>query len=102
MVWLGLSPAGRAQGLVISEFMAANGNVLHDVDGEASDWVEIYNPTQQTAALAGWHLTDDAQAPAKWRFPDVTVPANGFLIVFASGKDRRDPARELHANFSLS
>ncbi len=91
-----------AQEFVISEFMAANGSVIKDTDGEEHDWIEIFNLTGQSASLSGWYLTDDRQTPAKWRFPNVRVPAHGFLVVFASGKNRIDPTRELHANFSLS
>ena len=34
--------------LVINEMMAANGTTLLDEDGDSSDWVEIYNPTNAT------------------------------------------------------
>ncbi len=30
------------------------------------------------------------------------LEADAYLVVFASGKDRRDPAGELHTNFKLS
>jgi hypothetical protein len=81
---------------VISEFMASNGSQtplvagdLLDADGDSSDWIELYNPTAGTFDLGGWYLTDDAQEPAKWRFPSPTVLApDGFLVVFASGKNR--------------
>lgn len=86
---------------VISEFLAANNTGLRDQDGEPSDWIEIYNPDSAPVSLAGYALTDDREVPAKWLFPVVTVPAQGFLVVFASGKDRRDPAAELHSNFKL-
>ena len=44
-----------------------------------------------------------ALAAAKWRFPaGVVVPAGGFKIVFASGKDRANATNELHTNFQLS
>src|SRR5262249_62316901 len=36
------------------------------------------------------------------RFPSTNVPPNGFLIVFASGKNRVVPGAPLHANFSLN
>ncbi len=91
-----------AQNFVLSEFLAANSDGLLDEDGDASDWIEIFNASAAPASVAGWTLTDDAGEPAKWTLPDVTVPGHGFLIVFASGKDRTAPAGELHANFSLS
>ena len=86
---------------VISEFMAANTETLADQDGDFSDWIEIYNPDATAVDLSGWHLTDDASDLNQWPFPAVTLPAKGRLVVFASGKDRVDPANELHTNFSL-
>ncbi len=88
--------------LSISEFMASNGTTLLDQDGDASDWIEIYNPTGDAVDLDGWHLTDTASDLTRWRIPAVTIEAGGFVVVFASGKDRSQPGSELHTNFSLS
>lgn len=87
---------------VISEFMAANVNVLADNDGEYADWIEIHNSGGAPIPLEGWYLTDSPNNKAKWRFPAVTLPAGGYLLVFASNKDRRDPSAPLHTNFALS
>ena len=89
-----------AQELVISEFVAANAGGLLDEDGEASDWIEIFNSAPSPVSLTGWTLTDDAALAETWIFPDVTIGGHGFVVVFASGKDRR--GGELHTNFSLS
>jgi spore coat protein CotH len=86
--------------LRITEFMALNASVLQDEDGEFSDWLEIYNGSNTTVNLDGWHLTDDAAQLSKWTLPAVDLPAGHFLLVFASGKDRYAP--NLHANFALS
>lgn len=86
---------------IISEFMAANGKTLADVNGKFSDWVEIHNPATAPFNLGDWYLTADAATKTKWQFPAVTVPAGGYLVVFASGENRRDPAKQLHTNFSL-
>ncbi|MFW6161242.1 MAG: CotH kinase family protein, partial [Planctomycetota bacterium] len=86
---------------LITEFMAANDTTLLDVDGDRPDWVELHNPTAATVSLDGWHLTDDASHLSKWPFPAVTVEPGDYLVVFASEKDRRDPAGELHTNFAL-
>jgi hypothetical protein len=43
-----------SQNLIISEFMAANNSGARDVDGDFSDWIEIYNPERAPASLAGW------------------------------------------------
>src|SRR5688500_8320684 len=92
----------RAASLVISEFMAANTRGLADEDGEFSDWIEIHNPTAAAVPLAGWTLSDDADNPAKWVFPVVSIPSHGFLTVFASGKNRTNTSTRLHTNFSLN
>jgi hypothetical protein len=86
----------------ISEFMASNQNSIADEDGAHSDWIEIRNPDPTPVNMAGWALTDEASIPQKWIFPSVTIPANGQIIVFASGKNRTNPAANLHTVFSLA
>jgi hypothetical protein len=86
--------------LVISEFMADNTKTLKDKDGAYSDWLEICNTGVLPANLNGYYLTDSSSNLTKWRFPSVTVPAGGYLVVFASGKNITTGA-ELHTNFKL-
>jgi len=86
---------------VISEFMAQNNAVLTDEDGAFSDWIEIYNPGPGVVNLDGYCLTDDAANLTKWRFPNQTLAAGGYLVVFASGKNRTVPGSELHTSFAL-
>lgn len=95
------SPLSTCAEPLITEFMAANSATLLDEDGQAADWIEIYNPDVRPLDLAGWHLTDAAKKKTKWTFPAVILPPQGYLVVFASGKDRREPSRQLHTNFSL-
>lgn len=87
---------------VITEFMASNRQTLADNDGEFSDWIEIHNPDAADVDLGGWYLTDSASRLTKWQFPAVVIPANGYLVVFASSKDRRAAGAPLHTNFALS
>ena len=86
--------------LRISEFMAVNDIGLDDQDRDESDWIEIHNAGTTTASLEGWYLTDSAKDLTKWRFPAVVLQPDDYLVVFASGKDRRDPAGELHRTSS--
>ena len=95
--------------LIISEFMAINGSKapldageLLDEDGDSSDWIEIYNPTDTTVNLDGWYLTDSTVNLRQWKFPSVRIQPNQFKIIFASGKDRDDPDEELHTSFKLT
>lgn len=88
--------------LRISEFMASNSKTLMDEDRTYQDWIEIENTDTNTVSIGGWYLTDSAAALTKWRFPATNLPPNGFLLVFASGKDRRLPGAPLHASFRLA
>ena len=85
----------------LSEFLADNKGILKDADGDSSDWIELKNPNPFRLGMAGYYLAGDPFNPLQWPFPAVRIPAHGFLIVFASGKDRRDPNAELHTNFRL-
>lgn len=88
---------------VITEIMAANDATVFDEDGDASDWLEIFNPDATPVNLEGWSLTDNANNPTKWVFPaGVVLQPGAFLRVWASSKDRRDNPEALHTNFSLS
>ena len=100
--WIAVSFGEAATPVVISEFMAAGQYVISDEDGDYSDWLELHNTSASAVDLAGWHLTDKADEPEKWALPSVTLPPNGFLLVFADGKNRAVPGARLHANFSLS
>lgn len=97
-----LMTAIAAAELRITEFVAENNGSFLDSDGEPSDWIELHNPDAAPASTNGLYLTDSATNLTKWLLPDVSIPAGGYITVFASGKDRRDPLQELHTNFSLA
>jgi hypothetical protein len=90
---------------VINEFLAANDTGLRDVPltGDREDWIEIYNPnTLYSLDLDGYHLTDEPDNLDKWAFPAVSIPPQGYLLVFASEKNRAVAGAPLHTNFKLS
>jgi len=98
--------------VVISEFMASNGQAFPDGHNPAeyTDWIELHNPTDAPVTLDGWYLTDKSGNLDKWQFPDtspdITIAPGGYMVVFASGQDDEDyPYHDgtyYHTNFSLS
>ena len=88
--------------LIINEFMADNDNTLDDAEGDASDWIEIYNGTGSTVNLAGYYLTDNASNPGKYAIPAYPLEHGGHLVIFASSKDTVFGGNEFHTNFKLS
>ena len=86
---------------VISEFVADNRDSYEDEDLESSDWIEIFNNQNSSQNLAGYYLTTDPTKTIRWRIPSITLNANGYLLIFASGKNRVDPSTPLHTSFTL-
>ncbi len=86
--------------IAINEIVSSNTSGLEDEDGGHPDWIELHNFGDQPIALLGWGLTDNTGSPFKWSFPDVSLQAGEFLIVFASNKNRAGPV--LHTNFAIS
>lgn len=89
------------QGILINEFMAKNNATIQDEDGDYSDWIELYNSTNSTINLMNFGLSDEYNSLNKWTFPNITIQAHSYLLVFASSKNRIDPT-ELHANFKIT
>jgi hypothetical protein len=99
-----VDPANRSYtNVVLNEFLSATAstNALPDEDGDFGDWIELRNRGTSVVNLAGWGLSDDPDLPAKWVFPATNLASGQYLVVFASGKDRRIPGARLHTNFRL-
>ncbi len=72
------TPTAALQPVRVNEVAAAD-----DVD-----WFEIFNPNSVPQDLTGWLVTDDpSKKLSKWKtLPEGTsVPANGYLVVYADG-----------------
>jgi hypothetical protein len=96
------APGAPAAGVIISEFMASNDRTLKDDFDEDADWIELVNTGSAPVNLLDWRLTDNASNPAKWVFPERILQPGEFLLVYATGRNRRLPGAPLHTNFSLA
>ncbi|MCP4569261.1 MAG: hypothetical protein GY841_16930 [FCB group bacterium] len=85
--------------LFINEFMAINDSVIQDETGTYEDWVEIYNPGPDPVEMGGLFLTDELTNTTQWSFPDTTLAAGGFLLVWCDNDEEDGP---LHTNFKLN
>ena len=87
-------------GLVINEIMAANFSAVADQDGEFDDWVELYNGNSFSLDLSGYYLSDSENDLTKWTFPNVTIPANDYLIIWCDTAGGTQSG--LHTTYRLS
>ncbi len=98
-----ISMGSTVEGLYINEVMSSNATTLSDADGAYSDWIELYNAGEEQVDVSGFYLSDDTTKKTKWTFPaQTTIPAKGFLLVWASSSDSSVGTNgELHTNFSI-
>ena len=87
-------------GLVINEIMAGNVSAVADQNGEYDDWVELYNGNNFSLNLNGYYLSDNENELSKWTFPNVTIPANGYLIIWCDTAGNSQTG--LHTTYRLS
>ena len=80
--------------------MASADENYRDSDGAPSDWIEITNSGDSEESLEGCYLTNNNDDPTRWTFPQTKIPAGNSIVIFASGKDRKD-TNELHTSFTL-
>ena len=93
-------PPPPFEGIYINEVMASNNSAITDNLGNTSDWIEIFNNTNQALNLTNYYLTDDKNNLTKFRFNSpLTIPANSYKIIWASGNTA---GGNNHTSWSLS
>jgi len=85
----------------INEIVASNANGIQDADGNHPDWIELYNSSNSSIDLKDFSIADKEEDDAKWFFPQINLAPKSFLLVFASGLDRKN-VNELHTDFKIS
>jgi len=81
----GIANAESVQ-IVINEVCAKN-TTYAAVDGKFYDWIELYNSTNSNIDLSGFGLSDKAEEPYLFTFPNGTFIASGErLLIFCDSK----------------
>ena len=102
----------------INEVSAANDIYISDYN-KKSDWIELYNATDQDIDLTGIYLTDNPDKPHKYQLSPVNsqlstlnsqlstvnsqlstpiIPSHGYKVIWC---DNNEPISQLHAGFKL-
>ena len=90
--------------IYINEFMASNGDTIHDEYGDFGDWIEIYNPTDKPVDIGGYYISDQIDEPLKYQITDnqpekTTIPPNDYILLWADTDTGKGP---LHLDIKLS
>ena len=91
--------------IVISEVMTDNG--VYDNNGNAYDWIELYNSGSVAVDISGWGLSDTKKDAYAFRFPSGTKLGSGnYALVYCCGDDKgnidRPKSFTYYAAFKLS
>lgn len=99
-----VDPSVNRHAVILSEVVADNLRSLVDEDRDYPDWIELANLGDSPVDLRGWALTDDPAQPFKWRFGTASIGARGYLVVYASQKNKTNVTARtrLHTNFRLA
>ena len=87
---------------IISEFVASNSSGIVDDNGRTSDWIVIYNTSDQPINLAGYSLTDNANDPARYVFPSQTLAGQSYFVIYAADDADPNSGGDLYTGFGLS
>ena len=88
-----------SQNIIINEVLTSSTSFI-DEDNEASDWIELFNQSNNLINLEGFYLSDDENNLTKWQFPNLSLNPNSYLLIYCSGKDKK--SNEIHTNFKIS
>ena len=95
--------ADESNGVYLNEFMPSNASTLVGPDGAYCDWIELYNTTGSDVDLSGFGVSDSATQPLKYTLPSgTTIPANGVLLIYCTGRETPEGADKIEAPFSLA
>ena len=86
-----------ASPLRINEVDAVGETYINDY-GKKTDWLELYNTTDQDISLEGLYLSDNPSNPQKYQLQEGIVPAHGTQIIWC---DKKASINQLHAPFKL-
>jgi len=70
------------------------------IDDDFVDWLELYNNGTTSVNLKGWALTDNSSKLDKWIFPNVSIAAGDYLLIFCD--EENITSSYLHTNFKLT
>ena len=95
---------GTKESLVINEIMVANIDMFIDPSWNYGGWVELYNPTDQSANIGRYWVSDDPDNLMKAMLPGKigSVPAHGFFTLWFDHADTQKDVGEKWLNTQVN
>ena len=103
-ITLALKRSSSISPIRINEVSSVNDIYISDYQ-KKSDWIELYNTTDEPIDLTGSYLSDNLNKPEKYQLSTfnsqlstLIIPPHGYSIVWC---DDKEPISQLHAGFKL-
>lgn len=95
---------GTKESLIINEIMVANIDMFLDPSWNYGGWVELYNPTDQSANIGRYWVSDDPDNLKKAMLPGKigSVPAHGFFTLWFDHADTQKDVGEHWLNTQVN
>jgi len=87
--------------LSVTEYMTNNASLIKSYDNNYYNIIELYNDEEYDINLKNYYLSNDSQDIYKYKFPNVTIKAKDYLVIYTSGLNKHEN-NELHTNFILN
>jgi hypothetical protein len=78
-----------AQQIFINEVMTKNIDTFFDHQNNTPDWIELYNNDSLSYNLSDHFITDNIEKLDKWKFPNIEITSDEYLLLLASGRDKK-------------
>ena len=98
------STSGSKESLIINEIMVANVDMFVDPSWNYGGWIELYNPTDESANIGLFWLSDDPNNLKKAMLPRRigSVPSHGFFTLWFEHADTRKDVNEKWLNTQVN
>lgn len=91
----------KQKAVVINEVCAHNSGIVVQNNIGTGDYIELYNPGEESINLKGYGLSDSRNTEDKFVFEDYEIPAHGYAIIFAAGF-KPDVDAHIFTDFKIS
>ena len=98
------STGGSKESMIINEIMVANVDMFVDPSWNYGGWVELYNPTDESANIGLYWVSDDPNNLKKAMLPRRigSVPAHGYFTLWFDHADTRKDVGEKWLNTQVN
>jgi hypothetical protein len=88
--------------IVANEFVATGSTLMNEY-GKATDWIELYNPSNHVMDFSNEsiYITDTIGLKDKYKLSNFKIQPHQFLVVFCDDSARATTT-QIHTNFGLS